>query len=326
MPDVVEVREGFTITYYDDGSTSGVVPSRDPREALLMGPAERPDTIVDFAEVLAAYPTAVAVRMLNTAPDAPFGGDYSEPAMPDTTGQVMQFNLNLPLSGNDQSTHPLDLVLLDQTAGTPAASRVRDIALLEEGSGLICVAVDGDGEFLVPIQQVAGDPAVDCADAGVDAAAFGPQAAVLGTVDNLGNPAAQLWADPIEQNPAVGDTEEWKFWNFSADAHPIHVHLVGFEVLGRQELLLNADGEAEIPGVPVAGTETPALPWETGFKDTVTALPGEITSIKATFDLPGLYVWHCHILSHEDNEMMVPYCIGDEADGVCSGAPVAPGA
>ncbi len=58
----------------------------------------------------------------------------------------------------------------------------------------------------------------------------------------------------------------------------------------------------------------------------MSSLPGEITRIKATFDVPGLYVWHCHILSHEDNEMMVPYCIGDPATGVCSGNAVAPGA
>jgi FtsP/CotA-like multicopper oxidase with cupredoxin domain len=48
-------------------------------------------------------------------------------------------------------------------------------------------------------------------------------------------------------------------------------------------------------------------PWETGFKDTVIALPGEITRIKARFDIAGRYVWHCHIIDHEDNEMIRPY-------------------
>ena len=43
----------------------------------------------------------------------------------------------------------------------------------------------------------------------------------------------------------------------------------------------------------------------------MTAYPGEVTSVKALFDIPGLYVWHCHLLSHEDNEMMVPYCVGE---------------
>jgi len=50
--------------------------------------------------------------------------------------------------------------------------------------------------------------------------------------------------------------------------------------------------------------------WETGYKDTVIAYPGEITWVKAKFDLPGRYVWHCHIVEHEDNEMMRPYRVG----------------
>jgi FtsP/CotA-like multicopper oxidase with cupredoxin domain len=50
--------------------------------------------------------------------------------------------------------------------------------------------------------------------------------------------------------------------------------------------------------------------WENGFKDTVISYPGEITRVKAVYDHPGLYMWHCHILSHEDNEMMRPYYIG----------------
>jgi spore coat protein A, manganese oxidase len=55
------------------------------------------------------------------------------------------------------------------------------------------------------------------------------------------------------------------------------------------------------------GAPRPPEAWETGFKDTVIALPGEITRVQAVFDLPGLYVWHCHIVDHEDNEMMRPF-------------------
>ena len=54
----------------------------------------------------------------------------------------------------------------------------------------------------------------------------------------------------------------------------------------------------------------PPVPGETGLKDTVIAYPGEITRVKALFDLPGLYAWHCHIVEHEDNEMMRPYSVG----------------
>jgi spore coat protein A len=88
--------------------------------------------------------------------------------------------------------------------------------------------------------------------------------------------------------------------NFTEDAHPIHIHQVQFEVIGR---------EAFGGGTSDTGSNDP-LPWETGFKDTVISYPGEITRVKMKFDLPGFYVWHCHIVEHEDNEMMRPYHVG----------------
>ena len=101
----------------------------------------------------------------------------------------------------------------------------------------------------------------------------------------------------VTENPTVGDTEIWEMYNFTADAHPIHMHLVRFEVIGR----------AAIPGF--LGVNPTLQPWENGFKDTVISYPGEITTVRATFDIAGLYVWHCHIVEHEDNEMMRPYVV-----------------
>jgi FtsP/CotA-like multicopper oxidase with cupredoxin domain len=69
-------------------------------------------------------------------------------------------------------------------------------------------------------------------------------------------------------------------------------------------IIINRDVFHEEHGIP--GTIKPVPAWEKGLKDTVMAYPGEITRIKAKFDLPGLYVWHCHIVEHEDNEMMRP--------------------
>ena len=103
------------------------------------------------------------------------------------------------------------------------------------------------------------------------------------------------WDDAITENPALGSIEIWEIYNFTEDAHPIHIHEVQFQVVNRQ---------------PFDGDARPPESWETGFKDTVIAYPGEITRVKALFDLPGLYVWHCHIVEHEDNEMMRPYFIG----------------
>jgi spore coat protein A, manganese oxidase len=123
---------------------------------------------------------------------------------------------------------------------------------------------------------------------------IGPRAALLGTMN--GTPSELEWADAITENPAVGATEIWEMHNFTEDAHPIHVHEVQFQVVDRQP----------IPG----GAARPPESWETGFKDTVIAYPNEITRIKARFGVGGLFVWHCHIVEHEDNEMMRPYFIG----------------
>jgi FtsP/CotA-like multicopper oxidase with cupredoxin domain len=65
----------------------------------------------------------------------------------------------------------------------------------------------------------------------------------------------------------------------------------------------------------LVGNPRPPEAWESGFKDTVTSYPGEVTRIKAQFKNPGQFVWHCHIVEHEDNEMMRPYRIGPEQPG-----------
>jgi bilirubin oxidase len=119
-----------------------------------------------------------------------------------------------------------------------------------------------------------------------------PVMGMLGTLNADGSPNALRWSDPVTENPTRGATEVWELHNFTEDAHPIHVHQVQFEVLSRQ-----ASG----------GPVRPPDPWERGTKDTLIALPGEVTRLKARFDLSGRFVWHCHIIDHEDNEMMRPY-------------------
>ena len=120
--------------------------------------------------------------------------------------------------------------------------------------------------------------------------------------------------DPVSENPDLGDTEVWEFYNTTADAHPMHVHEVAFEVVNREGLVLADDDEVARP-LQLSGEVRPPEPWESGVKDTVVALPGEVTRVRATFTTPGQYVWHCHIVEHEDNEMMRPYRIGPEQDG-----------
>lgn len=249
---------------------------------LLMGLADRADLIVDFTRV------PVGEHILrNVGPDEPFGGgEPSEPthegdfeaADAATTGQILQFRV-VPPSGPDPTTPP-QYLRLPAAEPLPAANRTRKLALIEEaGTG-----VDAEGHEVE-----------------------GPVEAVLGTVEN-GLTVGHSWTDPVTENPGVGDTEVWEFYNTTADAHPMHVHELAFEVVNREGLVM--EGDDVVQPVKLDGVVTPPQPWESGVKDTVVALPGQVTRLRAHFDTPGQFAWHCHIVEHEDNEMMRPYRIG----------------
>ena len=244
----------------------------DLNNRLLMGLAERADLIVDFTNV----PVDNYV-LGNVGPDDPFGGgeppgdfDAADPA---STGQIMQFRV-VPAIAPDPTTPPMFLQLPVITP-LPAGSQTRELALIEMMSNVH----------------------------------DGPSEAMLGNVNAGGMPVEKMWSDPISENPNTGATEVWEFFNFTADAHPMHVHEVTFEVVNRQALVTNEDGETVPPATLVGDPRLPE-PWESGLKDTVIAYPGEVTRIKAKFATPGTFVWHCHIVEHEDNEMMRPYRIG----------------
>jgi len=129
--------------------------------------------------------------------------------------------------------------------------------------------------------------------------------------DRADNPVMMLlnnahWSMPVTENPKLNSTEIWNFLNFTDDSHPIHLHLVRFQILDRRKFepfYYYTEGKVRYIGPPV-----PPAPNEAGWKDTVQAHPGMATRIIARFEgFPGRYVWHCHILEHEDNEMMRPY-------------------
>jgi FtsP/CotA-like multicopper oxidase with cupredoxin domain len=307
MPNVVQVSTGFKTALPGDGSIPAPTPAASPDEALLMGLAERADVLVDFSGLA----PGTVVRMYNTAPDAPFGGFPDIPADPSTTGQVMQFTVTPDTVAGEGFTAPEDLVLSLPDAGDPAnggiQATVQDLALLEEESLSVCATIRPNGKIKYDKK---GIPDVVNPGTCVDkkgrlqgSVPFAPKAAVLGT-NGSGGGTVQLWADPIAQNPGVDSTETWELWNWSADAHPIHLHLVKFK-------LVNREAFDPVTGA-LLGARAPEL-TEAGWKDTVISYPGEVTRVNATFDTAGLYVWHCHIVEHEDNEMMVPYCVGDQA-------------
>ncbi|MDD4858683.1 MAG: multicopper oxidase [Dehalococcoidales bacterium] len=265
------------------GSDGGLLPDKPVAlDRLLMAKAERADIIVDFS----SFAPGEEITLLNLGPDEPFGGgepgvDFI-PANPATTGQVMKFKV-VPLTNRgNRGQIPASLPAIARlTTDLPQ----RDLTLNEMVSSL--------GDF--------------------------PVMALLGTAKD----GALHWGDAITENPALSSTEIWRIINLTEDAHPIHPHQVQFQVVDRtpidamayaaaQEAYI-AGGKAGAPPDPMTfatGPAVPPEPWETGWKDTVTVFPEGMTRIIARFDIPGLYVWHCHILEHEDNEMMRPYFVG----------------
>jgi FtsP/CotA-like multicopper oxidase with cupredoxin domain len=95
----------------------------------------------------------------------------------------------------------------------------------------------------------------------------------------------------------------------------MHIHEVAFEVVNRQAITFEEDEMGHIHGVETVGSPRPREAWESGFKDTVIAYPGEVTRVRMRFSNQGQFVWHCHIVEHEDNEMMRPYRIGPVQGG-----------
>jgi FtsP/CotA-like multicopper oxidase with cupredoxin domain len=258
------------------------------RNRLLMALAERADLIVDFTDV----PQGSYV-LGNVGPDEPFGGgepgaeppDGFDVADPASTGLVLLFRV-VPAVAADPTTPPQYLVLPTLTRLT-GETQTRPLALIEKAG--IGFAEDGT-EIEGPIE------------------------ALLGIVDETGMTVEKKWMDEVTENPAVPATEVWEIYNTTADAHPMHIHEVAFQIVTRQDLAVDEDGEVARP-LQLTGTPTPPESWENGWKDTVIAYPGQVTRLRLRFTNPGQFVWHCHIVEHEDNEMMRPYRIGPVQPG-----------
>ena len=291
------------------------------------------------------------VIMKNIGGDEPFGGDIPGPQVFGETDRIMAFDVVLQLNTTVPDVSPTGIAF---GPDVPAPTRLtsRKVALFE-----------GKDEFgrLQPLLGTA-EPATDSAGIPINWPAT-PEYRQAVFPDGTSSPlvgqmeGSIAWHSPTTENPAFNSTEEWEIWNMTGDAHPVHLHLVHFEILGRQEINFdtNADEDGFIPdgatpagngaylvpqptvqhnsvagdpttygqGFRIVGTdlaasygapvEQPAEYVENAPKDMVTALPGQITRIKATFDKLGRYVWHCHILSHEDHEMMRVLHVGPGA-------------
>jgi bilirubin oxidase len=287
------LKNDNNLPFHQIGADGGFLPAPAQLDTLLMGPAERADVIVDFSNV----PVGTEITLINLGPDEPFGGGVPgadfDSADPATTGKVMKFIVGKKTIPD--LSKPASKLRLPALARLGAADNTRRLSLNEDMSMAVCVE-DNAGNI------VEAPCATDMSNA------FGPTSARLGILDAGGNPVPKSWMDDITENPKQGDTEVWEIYNFTADAHPIHIHLVQFEVIDRQDLATDDEGISAPPAVLV-GAPRPPEAWETGTKDTLIVYPGTVARVKAKYDLAGLFVWHCHILSHEDNEMMRPYTV-----------------
>jgi spore coat protein A len=145
-----------------------------------------------------------------------------------------------------------------------------------------------------------------------ESAAIRTRVLTLEELDNvLDEPDVHLlngarWHDPVTEKPLLNSTEIWALVNLTDDTHPIHLHLVRFQILDRRPF--DVAHYLERRDIRYTGDAFPPEPGEMDWKDTVRATPGAITRIIIRFEgYTGRYVWHCNLLEHEDNEMMRPF-------------------
>ena len=338
----IDTLAKHALQFHQIGSDGGLLPRRAVRlDVLRMMPAERADVIVDFSKL----PFGSELYIINEGPDEPFGGgnpavDFA-PSNPYTTGVVMKFVIDQSLNSNstdNTASDPGSLVFSKIAPLSPTKTRRVSLNELESESVHIVVndddyVLDGNGN----VSECDPENYVSPDNSNYECVPFGPTEAKVGIVEKdpdsqgyIGIPLG--WTDmtgksdmvkvstklngssvmvPVTEMPNLNDTEEWEIWNFTMDAHPIHLHLVEFQVVNRQVLKPTKKNPS---AMRLTHDKRKMEPWETGWKDTVIAYPGEVTRIRAKFDTAGLYVWHCHIIDHEDNEMMRPYAVVPDLD------------
>lgn len=265
---------------------------------LVLGPAERQEIILDFGDV----PTGEHL-LGNSGPDVFFFG--GEPGIdfiaadPATTGRVLQFRVAAATAPD--LTTPADQLLLPAIPALPTRTdEVRRIALdMHHSHEELTLELFGrklpTGVTTTYLSLIDGEPG--------------------GRVEVT--PA--LWSGPIEINPQVGSTEIWEVYNWSVVPHPFHVHEVAFEVIDRQQIAYDA-----ATGEITLGETLPVPAEYRGRKETIMVGVGEVVRIRLQFTVPGQFVVHCHLLEHEDNEMMIPFRVGPAQPGQPVNNPVHP--
>ena len=293
---------------YQIGTDGGLLNAPVRLSELLLAPAERADLLVDLR---AAIPGAT-YRLLNTA-NSPF----SDPTAP-----------------REEDEAPLhELMQLTVTSAVGAQTAVPKTLRGGRNQPAALPTLKGSSTRTVMLNEIA-DPVVD--------------EPVHGHINNqFYSDASGMRPRTTEiEEPKLNTVEEWDIVNTTGDAHPIHLHLTQFRILNRQRIDEPAYTAAVNTKLPAPGLPDPSVsgvgPWpaqsangfllgqptapaanERGWKDTVVSMPGEVTRIRVPFgagaapgaplaigsSFKGEYVWHCHILEHEDNDMMQRFVI-----------------
>jgi spore coat protein A len=256
-------------TFWQIGSEGGMFDVPVPVRRLVLAPAERADVLVDFARFAGA-----TLVMKNHRPPQP----VATPAP--SLEQVMQIRVGTTVSQHGPRSIPSSL-LGGRSADLSKPVATRYITLNE-------IDTDEPTWFL-----------------------------------NLNG--VHFDEGPVTETPRVGTVEDWVYINMTGDTHPMHTHLFTFQVIGRTPFDVAAYEEAHEgahgvpggidPGPFATGPMEPPAPEERGFKDTVKVNPGSFTTIRAKIELPAgvatpqKYVYHCHIVEHEDNDMMRPFTV-----------------
>ena len=268
------------------GAEQGLFNTPVTLKSLPMVTAERADVIVDFRKFAGQQ-----LLLRNANMPKP----YATPAP--RLQDIMKFRVSLP---STQATNaplaavPTGTIDGGEIGGTglqaSTVAHTRQIVLQEWNAGL-------------PGWHLTLSPYLDKATL--------PTVAPIPTQDKAAcfhTTPDQLAPGLTPEEPKADTVEDWEFYNYTPDTHPMHMHLTRFQVVDRRPIGTPAGG---------AGTVAPA-PWEQGWKDTVAAHPGMVTRIRQQFDLPdgvipgtsdATYVYHCHIVEHEDNDMMRPFTV-----------------
>lgn len=290
---------------------------------LLLSPAERADVVIDFN----GAPVGSTFILYNDSPGPFPGGDPRNEYFTGDSDQTLVGGAPATLPGHGPNTRTLLKIVVTSgshdSLGTPAwlaqlNSQLRTSFLNGDPPGLLL----NNGDPSTPAFPFSG-VANRMLTLNEDFDEFGRLIQTVGTFDqngtnNQGRPAwGRAYLDPATENPRAGDIEVWQIMNLTAGTHPIHFHLVNVQVIQRQGF------QGDPSNWSYTDKPIPPDPNELGWKETVRMNPGEITTVIMQFNLPTAamrnavsprtggkeYVWHCHILEHEEHDMMRPLIV-----------------